>query len=67
MEIKTNKEKKSCKENMINEILEFTEDEVQSASKLKRGELVTTEYKSRTSRLATKRRRKRKDRFSTNS
>ena len=36
MEIKTNKEKKSCKENMINEILEFTEDEVQNASKHKR-------------------------------
>ena len=60
METKTNKEKKSCSEDVKNEIPEFTQDEVQAAiENLKKVKQVTALVSGpRTSRLATQRRKK---------
>ena len=60
METKTNEEKKSCSEDLKQEILEFTQEEVKAAidQLKKKKQTTTTESGPRTSRLATQRRKK---------
>ena len=68
LETRMNTEKTSCNEDVRNEIPEFTQDEVQATiDNLKKGkQMTTTESGPKTSRHATKRRKKRSDRSLTN-